>query len=158
MPLLAVSRYLEEEFSQNYLVTLAQCLEQVNSRQSTNRAFARSVQQYLQRQGHDLIILPEAQTRHPGDDQLFLSNQPLAELMQEIRQAEHKSLRETVEFLQEVVQKREARGNLWPEGRLQLGIAYATLEEYADARRVLDEVIRICESGGRYLDQQAIAA
>ncbi len=108
----------------------------------------------------------------PDDAHLYLelahakdsnNNQRLAELVQEIRQAEQKkaeqkSLREIAEFMQEVVQKREARGDLWPEGRLQLGIAYAALKEYADARRVLDEVIRICESGGRYLDEQAIAA
>jgi tetratricopeptide (TPR) repeat protein len=68
------------------------------------------------------------------------------------------SLEEIAAFLQEAVAKREAREDLWPEGRLQLGITYAALKDYPAAKRTLDEVIRICESGGKYMEQHYMAA
>lgn len=76
----------------------------------------------------------------------------------ELPQNAQKRLEAIVAFLQEAVAKREARNDLWPEGRLQLGIAYAALKEYPAARRTLDEVIRICQSGGKYMEQHFIAA
>ena len=65
---------------------------------------------------------------------------------------------EIAAFLQAEVDKREARDDLWPEGRLQLGITHAARRDYAAARRTLDEVIRICESGGKFMEQAMIAA
>jgi hypothetical protein len=68
------------------------------------------------------------------------------------------TLAQIASFLETMVAKREARDDLWPGGRLQLGIAYAALRDYANARRTLDEVIRICESGGNYMREQMMAA
>ena len=146
------------ESTEQYLMILAHCLEQLDSRRNTNATFEEDLRQLVQKQGSEQNSPTDPLVIHSGRNKLFLNNQHLADLVQAIRHVEQKPLRETVEFLQEVVQKREARGDLWPEGRLQLGIAYATLEEYANARRVLEEVMRICESGGRYMDEQAIAA
>jgi uncharacterized caspase-like protein len=74
------------------------------------------------------------------------------------RPAKPKSLEEIAAFLQAEVDKREAREDLWPEGRLHLGIAYAALKDYDNARRTLDEVIRICESGGKFMREQNFIA
>jgi hypothetical protein len=90
--------------------------------------------------------------------QLLLSTPEMTQVVQAINQEEQRPLREIVDFLETVIAKRAARDDLWPEGRLQLGIAYATLQEYANARRVLQEVIQICESGGRYMERAEMAA
>jgi Tfp pilus assembly protein PilF len=68
------------------------------------------------------------------------------------------TLAQSASFLEGMVAKREARADLWPGGRLQLGIAYAALRDYEQARRTLDEVIRICESGGKYRREQMMVA
>jgi hypothetical protein len=80
------------------------------------------------------------------------------QLIQETQQVKEQALRTIATFLEEAVEKRQARDDLWPDGRLQLGITYAALKEYASARRILDEVIRICESGGKFMEAQFIAA
>ena len=51
--------------------------------------------------------------------------------------------REIIAGLEEVVAKREKQGDYWPEGRLNLGIAYACLGEYENARRWLDDAVNI---------------
>jgi tetratricopeptide (TPR) repeat protein len=82
----------------------------------------------------------------------------LKKLVEEMPEVEKASLEMIATFLQEEVEKREAREDLWPEGRLQLGITYAALKDFEQARVRLDEVIRICQSGGRYMREQFQAA
>jgi hypothetical protein len=47
--------------------------------------------------------------------------------------------RRIIATLEEVIARREQQGDYWPEGRLNLGIAYACLGEYEDARHWLDD-------------------
>lgn len=141
-----------------YLHILAKCLAMVDPVRTTNAAFQQQLEQTLHVQSTDSLDLPAPLIVAPNEEQLLLSNQSITTLMQEIRAIEQAPLREIAEFLQAMVDKRAARGDLWPDGRLQLGIAYAALEEYARARDVLDEVIRICESGGKFNNTMAMAA
>jgi hypothetical protein len=47
--------------------------------------------------------------------------------------------RRIIATLEEVIARREQQGDYWPEGRLNLGVAYACLGEYEDARHWLDD-------------------
>lgn len=51
--------------------------------------------------------------------------------------------RQIIAVLEEVIARRELQEDYWPEGRLNLGIAYASLEEYDDARRWLDDAVNM---------------
>lgn len=51
--------------------------------------------------------------------------------------------REIIVNLEEVITRREQQGDYWPEGRLNLGIAYACLGEYEAARRWLEDAVNI---------------
>ncbi len=144
-----------EEFYPRYLAALAQCLKQVEPRHSTNATFEKNLRHLVRQIADQQNTLPELLIAHQGNDQPFLSNQPMANFLRSIRQIEQKPLAEIANSLQTTIDKRQARNDLWPDGRLQLGIAYAELGEYALARRIFDEVIRICESGGRFMDEQA---
>ena len=141
-----------------YLQALLQCLERVDPQRTTNANFQKQLEQAIATSRDEPLPLPSPSLAFPEADQLFLSNQTMTELIRELRTAEQNPLLEIVTFLQAVVDKREARNDLWPEGRLQLGIAYAALADYANARRVLEEVINICASGGRFSQELAQAA
>jgi hypothetical protein len=81
------------------------------------------------------------------------------ELRGDYTQAEEKALKEIANFLQAMVEKREGRDDLWPEGRLELGITCAALKDYLTAEHTFEDVMNICESGGKYRAEQfAIAA
>ena len=78
--------------------------------------------------------------------QVILTNQitlPRArELIQHLMAGpDEQRAREIIAGLQEVITRREQQGDYWPEGRLNLGIAYACLGEYQDAERWLDEAV-----------------
>lgn len=147
----------EQPIPEIYLQIVNKCFTDVDPVRTTNAAFQQQLELSLRTQSTDSLHLPAPLIAAPND-QLLLSNPALTELLREIRAVEQAPIREIAQFLQAMVDKREARGDLWPDGRLQLGIAYAALEEYTRAREVLEAVIRICESGGKFNQEQALAA
>ena len=91
-------------------------------------------------------------------EQTMLTNHFVTEILLPMQHVGQRTLAELADFLSMEIGKREARDELWPEGRLQLGITFAALKEYRLAEQTLDEVIRICESGGRFMEQAIMAA
>jgi uncharacterized caspase-like protein len=88
----------------------------------------------------------------------LLTSEFLNALLLDMPKIKEISLEKIADFLQAAVSKRESRDDLWPEGRLHLGITYAALKRFGEAEQTLDEVIRICRSGGRFMREQAVAA
>jgi Flp pilus assembly protein TadD len=148
---------LQKPDPNTYLAALVKILSQADPERTTNRE--------VQQQITSLVRAKDEQTRvetpiiyYSDKNELFLGNQELAELYQAFEQIEQQPVHQAVEFLEEVIQRREAQNDLWPEGRLELGIAYAALGEWEQARKELDEVIMICESGGRYMSENMAMA
>jgi hypothetical protein len=150
--------HVTEAIPERYLATLVRCLATVNPRTTTVGDFAQQLTKALQGLNNEQRTIPAPMFITDDEAQLLLSTPEMTQVVQAINQEEQRPLREIVDFLETVIAKRAARDDLWPEGRLQLGIAYATLQEYANARRVLQEVIQICESGGRYMERAEMAA
>lgn len=149
---------LTEAIPETYLQILLECLATVDPERTTNPAFQQQLERTLRAKNTGVLDLPTPLIVAPKDNRRLLSNQSMTELVQEIQAVEQAPLRVIAEFLQATVDKRYERGDLWPDGRLQLGITYALLEEYARARDVLEEVIRICESAGKFNNTMAMAA
>ena len=147
-----------EAIPEQYLATLNHCLANVNPQSTSVGEFAHQVTKAIQGLNNEQRTVPEP-TFVTGDAaQLFLSAPAMTQVVQAINEEAQRPLREVVTFFESVIAKRAERDDLWPEGRLQLGIAYALLQDYLNARRVLEEVIQICESGGRYMERAAMAA
>lgn len=99
-------------------------------------------------EAHDLLQLVQAKR-----------DAPLPDLYQALQTEDAQPLAEIATFLQQMVASREARDDLWPEGRLHLGIAYVALNDPPAAQEIFEEVIRICESGGKFMNEpMAMAA
>jgi hypothetical protein len=140
-----------------YLSTLLTVIRRADPERTTNRE--------LKQQINSLVLAQAEQNRarspiinHSGEEALFLGNRELVDLIRAFQQIEQGPARQAVEFLKRTIRRRESQSDLWPEGRLQLGMAYAALGEWELARRELDEVIMICESGGRYKGQNMAMA
>jgi tetratricopeptide (TPR) repeat protein len=140
-----------------YLAALARVLGELDPERATNREVQQQIQKAVQAKDEGTQVEPPI-IYHPGDERLFLGNGDLDALYRTFEQIEQGPLRQAVAFLEEAVRRREAQGDLWPDGRLELGIAYTLLEDWQRAQRVLDEVIDICESGGRYLSKNVAMA
>ena len=54
---------------------------------------------------------------------------------------ERAGLRRIIVALQRAVEQRETLGDLWPEGLLNAGIAYAAIGDYAKARNLLEQAL-----------------
>lgn len=101
---------------------------------------------------------PDAMMALPRNGAFFLSTQEQSEfqaMMTFLRQTE---LMEVASFLSAQVEKHQEREDYWPEGRLQLGIAYALLSEYTKARQVLEDMVNFLESGGQFTKNVQMAA
>ncbi len=93
--------------------------------------------------GHDVTVRVSDATR----DQLVLANNTVCTRADElIARLEEQRARQIIAGLEEVIARREQQGDYWPEGRLNLGIAYACLGEYENARRWLDDAVDIFRS------------
>lgn len=72
------------------------------------------------------------------------------------QQQEH----QIIAVLEDMIKRRELQRDYWPEGRLNLGIAYACLGEYEKARRWLQEAVNMFRNPSYILhsDQMEMAA
>lgn len=72
------------------------------------------------------------------------------------QQQEH----QIIDVLKDMIKRRELQRDYWPEGRLNLGIAYACLGEYEEARRWLQEAVIMFRDSSYILhsDQMEMAA
>jgi tetratricopeptide (TPR) repeat protein len=150
-------RSLEVEEMANLLFALADTLDKADPGKTTNAAFAQQLEATLRPRSNRL---PEPGFTFGEPQHLFLGNEALTTAHRSLERLAQAPVRETIAFLEEVIARRQERGDLWPDGRLNLGIAYAALGDYEEARRILEEVIDICESGGRYPygEEMAMAA
>lgn len=82
-----------------------------------------------------------------------LHSQALA-LLEQIEQA---GLRQAIEALANAIEQRQQLDDPWPEGRLNLGIAYATAGDFAAAQRSLEEAVDL-GSGKDLFRQEAMMA
>lgn len=130
-----------------YLSTLIAGLKTIDSTRTTQAEIARWLEKRQKEaaSGFSPLLLNGS-----SETQLFFATSAWEALITQTQQLEDEALRQLVIFLQAVVDRRAARGDLWPTGRLELGIAYATLNDWENAQRMLDMVIKICESGGHF--------
>lgn len=140
------------------LLLLQQTLAATDLAHSTNTDFIATLAAAIanHQQGRHQLPTPLLRALHATYP--FLGNHCPPALIAEMQAVGETTLEEIADFLQHEVDKRQARDDLWPEGRLQLGITHAARHDYAAARRTLDEVIRICESGGKFMEQAFMAA
>jgi tetratricopeptide (TPR) repeat protein len=74
-----------------------------------------------------------------AQDSLLLADELMGRADALLARIGERRARQVIAALEEVIARREQQGDYWPEGRLNLGIAYACLGEYEDARRWLDD-------------------
>lgn len=132
------------------LLALKQCFKDLGIRSKTNEEFFAEIKKAMRRHGASISLPEPILSANVNDGSLFLNSSKKPSVIRKIEQDNKTTLLQIAGFLQSVISKREARGDLWPEGRLQLGIAYAELQNYENAQRVLEEVRQICSSGGTY--------
>lgn len=70
---------------------------------------------------------------------LLLANQVLGRADELLVRMGEQRARRIIADLEEVIARRQQRGDYWPEGRLNLGIAYACLGEYEQAKHWLED-------------------
>jgi hypothetical protein len=132
-------------------------LQKTDPERMTNREFRQQLEESILATGEQpQFEMPKI--FYSDDNELFLGNSDLANVYHSLERIEQNSLREAVAFLEEVIRRREAQDDLWPDGRLELGLAYAALGDYERASRVLGDVIEICEGGGKYHSQNIAMA
>ena len=137
------------EIEADFLSTLVTSLREADPEHTTNDGF----RQFLQRNQpvlDDPRLNGASITYFAQGEDLFLGNPDLAQVYASLEKIEQAPLRDTAAFLEEVIRRRESQEDLWPDGRLELGILYAALGEYRQASLVLDDVIQICKTGARY--------
>ncbi len=132
-------------------------LQKADPESMTNREFRQELEESILTTGEQpQFEMPKV--FYSNDNELFLGNSDLTNVYHSLERIEQNSLREGVEFLEEIIRRREAQDDLWPDGRLELGLAYAALGDYEQASRLLEEVINICETGGKYHSQNIAMA
>jgi len=105
--------------------------------------------------GHDVTVRVADATR----DQIVLANNTVCTRADElIARLEEQRPRQIIAGLEEVIARREQQGDYWPEGRLNLGIAYACLGEYENARRWLADAVDMFRSPSYIPRSQQMAA
>lgn len=132
-----------------YLDALADVLAGTDPGTLTNAQFEQRLKAAIQAQRNNLDFQPPL-VLTAGPQGLFLGNHALNEVNLALQEVEAAPLRETAAFLEAVIERREEQADLWPDGRLELGITYAALGESRRASEKLEEVIQICQSGGRF--------
>ena len=97
--------------------------------------------------GDALSILDLLATDDAKDRLLFAS--PALSTAVEMTQAlEQQDLRQIIDTLEKVIARKESQDDYWPEGRLNVGIAYAALGDHPAARRWLEEAVAILSGRG----------
>ncbi len=67
------------------------------------------------------------------------------ELMQQVIELERAPLRKIIAVLKRAIEQRQKAEDYWPEGRLNTGIACAAARDHRDARRLIEESVKIME-------------
>lgn len=88
---------------------------------------------------HDLTVKVSDATR----GQLVLANNIATRASELMVRLDEQRARQIIAGLEEVITRREQQGDYWPEGRLNLGIAYASLGEYEAAKRWLEDAVNM---------------
>jgi hypothetical protein len=140
-----------------YLSALQAVLERADPEKLTHQELHRRLEEIISSGEQPALAEAPAIYYAQGSD-LFLANADLAAVYLSLEKLEELPVSEMVEFLEDTIHRRQAQMDLWPEGRLEMGIAYAALGEYERASAVLIELITICESGGRYYSENMAMA
>jgi hypothetical protein len=146
-----------EQKADTYIEVLAEALRKCVYGETTTALWQELLEQALHKAfpGKEL---PEPIFIKPSNDQLFLMNAKLDETARSMKAQETASLRQAAAFLEEMIEKRTARGEVWLEGMLELGVARLALGEHDQAERVLSRLVRLCESGGELSEERLMAA
>lgn len=147
-----------EEAVAAYLQAFRACLEELDAKTSTHSQLIQTLKQAMEREGGQDFRYSDPIVYSGDEAQLFLSNPNIQAVYKTLEGIEQAPLRETADFLKGVIDQRARHDDLWPDGRLHLGIAYTALNEYEAARNILEETIEICESGGRYMQKNVAMA
>lgn len=145
------------KLEQHVISALISVLENANPESTTNRDVQLQIAE-LVRGSEENARLNFIHSYCSDPNVLFLGNEDLTVVYRSLEEIEQSSIREAVSFLENVIRRRESQDDLWPDGRLELGLAHAALGDYVRASRVLIEVIEICESGGKYYGQNMAMA
>lgn len=154
---MAVGTEKHESQSHLYLQILSQTLDKVVHGETSYAQWQEQLRQAINKisQGKNL---PSAEFISPPEHLLFMMTDEMNEIVNELQALETAPLHQAAEFFEETIEKRFARGDIWLEGMLELGVTYLVLKDYKNAERVLQRLVRICESGGEYSEEMAMAA
>ena len=154
---MAVGTEKHESQSHLYLQILSQTLDKVVHGETSYAQWQEQLRQALNKisQGKNL---PSAEFISPPEHLLFMMTDEMNEIVNELQALETGPLHQAAEFFEETIENRFARGDIWLEGMLELGVTYLVLKDYKNAERVLQRLVRICESGGEYSEEMAMAA
>lgn len=81
-----------------------------------------------------------------GDDQdkpLFFNHTRNAAILQLVREIEQTPIQATIVLLHRLIEQREQQGDLYPEGRLNVGIAYAAIKDYDKGIGYLERAVAL---------------
>jgi hypothetical protein len=127
---------------------LQNALERIDPHTTTHMVFQRRLEDAFQNLGEGRLSRPRLY--FADHEQLLLGGQDLSMAFQALERIEERPLQAIADTLQDVINHREEQDELWPEGRLQLGITLEAMGSYVQARQVFEEVIQICENNGRF--------
>ena len=85
--------------------------------------------------GSDIYVKIEKE----GHQATFLADPLQHKALQFVDQIAAREIADLIKVLSDMVASREQQGDWWPEGRLNLGIAYATAGEYTKACDFLEQ-------------------
>jgi hypothetical protein len=97
-------------------------------------------------------------TADEAKNRLFLSMPAHSSAVALLGELERSELRGVIEILERAVAARQGQDDYWPEGRLNLGIAYAAMGDYRTARGWLREAVDILSGRGLAEDSYEMAA
>ncbi len=140
-----------------YIHILADSIDRVVYGRSTVADWEEIVRQDL-RHAFPEGGVPEPQLITPSDQQRFLTDQDLNQMVEEFEILDRQPLLEAIQFFEEILRQREARGEIWLEGMLELGVALLEAGEYDRAQDILENLVRYCESGGMLSEEMMMAA
>jgi hypothetical protein len=142
--------------TEEFLQVLCELFSSLDTGLLTNQMFKEALVFKLRSTGG--VNIPDPLFHFNQVEGPFWSTPDAGEMLHFIQQVEMATLQKIADFMQEMVDRREQRGDPWLEGRLELGVAYTVLGDYDRARSVLSQLVRISEGGGVFAEEMMMAA
>jgi hypothetical protein len=97
----------------------------------------------LERALKEVLDDVDLQVSDAARGELILANALQIKTAKLMADLDEQGARQIIAGLEEAITRREQQKDYWPEGRLNLGIAYACLGQYEEARRWLEEAVNM---------------